>query len=75
MRRFIDSGLFMRLAIIVANLWLVGGLAEVINYSGSPTGRMNTFIFILFGAVAILGSALVIQKTLEIVERRVSRSP
>lgn len=70
MARFTDSGLLMRVAIIVANLWLMGGLTEVVNYPGGLMGRVDIFSFTIFGVVFILGSALVIQKSLEHFENR-----
>jgi len=65
MARLIDSGVLMRLATVVANFWLMGGLAEAINYPGAVMGRADILSFTIFGAVFILGSALVIQKSLE----------
>lgn len=70
MARLIDSGLLMRVAIVVANVWLMGGLAEVIDYPGGLMDRVDVLSFTIFGAVFILGSALVIQKSLEHLENR-----
>lgn len=70
MARLIDSGLLMRVAIIVANVWLMGGLTEVIDYPGGLMGSVDILSFTIFGAVVMLGSALVIQKSLEHFENR-----
>ena len=70
MRWLIDSGLLMRAAMVVANIWLIGGLAEVFKYAGDLVGRVNILSFAVFGVVLILGSALVIQKSVEHLENR-----
>ncbi len=70
MVRLIDSGLLMRVAMVVANAWLMGGLTEVVNYPVGLMGRVDILSFTIFGAVFILGSALVIQKSLEHLENR-----
>ena len=70
MRRLINSGLMMRVAMVVANAWLMGGLTEVIDYPGGLMGRVDILSFTIFGAAFILGSALVTQKSLEHFENR-----
>lgn len=70
MARLIDSGLLMRVAMVVANAWLMGGLTKVVNYPGDLMGRVDILSFTIFGAVFMLGSALVIQKSLEHLENR-----
>ena len=74
MKRLIDSGLLIRLSIVVANIWLIGNLTEAFTGANSLVDKVNLAAFGAFGVVLIVGCALVIQKTLEHSESRLSRT-
>ncbi len=74
MRKIVDSGLVIRAGVVLANLCLMAGLTEVFTAPGTAQGKVNLVVFTVFDMVAILGLALIIQKTLERFESWLSRT-
>ena len=70
MRKIVDSGLVIRAGIILANLCLMAGVTEFFTAPHTAEGRVNLVVFTIFGMVAFLGLALIIQKSLEHFENR-----
>lgn len=65
MNSVLASGLLVRLAVVVTNLWLAGSLSRILDYDGSIGGRLDLAAFAILVAVIVMGATLAMQSVLE----------
>lgn len=64
------SGIWVRLSVVAAMVWLYFGLSEVIDYDTSVRGKVELGSYIVLGAVLIMGLGLGIQWAIDYLQSR-----